>query len=127
MAQQPLELILARQLAEHMALPVVLVAADGTLAFYNEPAEFVIGVRFEESGALPYEDWSARINPVDVEGRPVPPDQRPLMIAVTERRPSHARLYIGPEGGRREIEVTAIPLISQSDEFQGTLGIFWEL
>ena len=53
MSQKPIELILMRQLASTLAMPIFLVDADGTLAFYNEPAERVLGMRFEETGEMP--------------------------------------------------------------------------
>ena len=49
-AQKPIELILARQLATTLAMATFLVDPDGTLVFYNEPAERLLGLRFEIGG-----------------------------------------------------------------------------
>jgi hypothetical protein len=66
----------------------------GTLLFYNEPAEVLLGRRFDETGALPAEEWSAIFAPVDQEGQPIPPAELALMIALYERPPAHERLFI---------------------------------
>ena len=39
MPQQPIELILMRQLANYLSMPVFLVGADEILLYYNEAAE----------------------------------------------------------------------------------------
>ena len=52
MAQHPVEMILTRQLAGYLSVPVVLVDTTGTVIFYNEPAERILGVRFEETGPI---------------------------------------------------------------------------
>ena len=49
MAQQPIELILFRQLATTLAVPVFLVDERGDLVFLNEAAERLLGVRFDDS------------------------------------------------------------------------------
>ena len=60
MAQYPVELILTRQVASQMAMPVFLVDADGTLVFYNEPAERILG-RFLQSLSLTIAAGSSQV------------------------------------------------------------------
>ena len=127
MPQKPIELILMRQLASTLAMPIFLVDADGTLAFYNEPAERVLGMRFEETGEMPAAEWSTLWDPTDLAGRPLPPERVPLMIAVAERKPTHGELWIrGLDGTRRHIEATAFPLMRVTDQVLGAVVIFWE-
>ena len=48
-------------------------------------------------------------------------------IALLERRPAHRSLRItGLDGERREIAVTAFPLLARPDELVGVVAIFWE-
>ena len=127
MSQKPIELILMRQLASSLAMPIFLVDADGTLVFYNEPAERVLGMRFEEIGEMPASEWSTRWEFTDVDGRPLAPDQLPLMIAVAKRKPTHGKLWIrGLDGARRRIDATAFPLINLTDRVLGAVVLFWE-
>jgi PAS domain-containing protein len=127
MSQQEIEVILTRQLATYLAMPIFVVGLDGTLLFYNEPAEAILGCRFDETGALPLDEWSHLFMPTDEQGAPLPPDQRPVLIAVHERRPSHRDFWLrGLDNVLRHIEVTAFPLIGQADRYLGAVGIFWE-
>ena len=127
MAQKPIELILMRQLASSLAMPIFLVDADGTLAFYNEPAERVLGKRFEETGEMPADEWSTRWELTDVDGNLLAPAQLPLMIAVAERRPVHGKYWIrGLDGARRRIDATAFPLVRLGDQVVGAVVLFWE-
>lgn len=127
MPQKPIELILTRHLASTLAMPVFLVDADGTLVFYNEPAEHVLGVRFEETGEMPASQWATAWSPTDRDGAPVAPEKVPLMAVVLEQRPAHGALCIRlPDGNRRSIEVTAIPLVRAGDEVVGAVAFFWE-
>ena len=48
MAQQPIELILFRQMAHLLAVPVFLVDSHGDLVFLNEAAEHLLGIRFDD-------------------------------------------------------------------------------
>jgi PAS domain-containing protein len=126
-AQKPIELILTRHLAATLATPVFLVDADGTLVFYNEPAEQVLGVRFEETGEMPASEWATAWAPTDRNGVPLPPERVPLSVAITERRPAHGALMIrGLDGKRRSIEATAIPLVRCGGEVVGAVALFWE-
>ena len=125
--QKPIELILARQLASYLAMPIFLVDAAGTLVFYNEPAERVLGRRFDETGEMSATEWADVFAPTDDVGRPLPPEKVPLMIAHAERRPVHVRLWIrGLDQVSRRIEATAVPLIGLGGRYVGAVAMFWE-
>jgi PAS domain-containing protein len=125
--QFEIELILMRQLAGTLALPVFLVDVQGDLLFYNEPAELILGCRFEETGAMPASRWSTLFAPKDDAGRPVRPDELPLIQALGEGRPAHRSLWIrGLDDVPRRIEVSAFPLITQDRRTIGGVAIFWE-
>ena len=127
MAQYPIELILTRQLASQLATPVFLVDHEGTLVFYNEAAEVVLGRRFEETGSMPANSWGEQFAPRDPGGRPLPLDALPIMIAVRQGRPTHAGLVIrGLDGVDRSIEATAFPIIGVSGRRSAAIAIFWE-
>ena len=128
MAQKAIEVILTRHLASYLSMPIFIVDTAGALVFYNEPAERVLGMRFEETGEMPANEWAAAFTPTDDHGAPVPPQQLPLMIAVAERRPAHSRFWIRSlDGVRRHLEVGAFPLIGQADRPLGAVAIFWEI
>jgi PAS domain-containing protein len=128
MAQKEIEVILTRTLASYLATPTLIVDPAGTLLFYNEPAERLLGLRFAEAGELPIEQWTALIGPSDAQGTPLAAEVRPLLIALTERRPTHHEMWIqGVDGVRRHIEVTAFPLIGQAGRHLGAVAIFWEV
>ena len=127
MSQKEIEVILARQLADYLAMPIFLVDPQGTLIFYNEPAQRLLGVRFEETGEMPANDWATIFQPMDAQGNPIPPEGLPLMVALTQHRPAHRPFWIkGLDGAQHHLQVTAFPLIGQADRFLGAVAIFWE-
>jgi PAS domain-containing protein len=127
MPQKPVELILMRQLASYLAMPIFVVNPAGSLLFYNEPAERLLGRRYEESGEMPFEEWSTIFAPADEDGSPLAPDALPLAIALKKRRSVHQALRIrGLDGVARRIEVTAVPLEGQGGRDLGAVAIFWE-
>ena len=127
MSQQEIEVILSRHLAECLAMPIFLVNPDGDLIFYDEPAEAILGQSYTETGTMPANEWATIFNPVDRDGKPIPPEELPLVIALTKRHPAHKLFWIqGKDGVSREIEVTAFPLIGQAERFLGAIAIFWE-
>ena len=124
---QPIEIILMRELADHLATPIFVVDADGDLLFYNEPAEKLLGSRFDETGMMPFAEWATVFTPTDEHGAPIPPDGLPLGIAVQQHRPAHGDMWIrGLDGERRKLTVTAFPLKGQWGEHLGSAAIFWE-
>jgi PAS domain-containing protein len=119
MSQQEIEVILSRHLAEYLAMPIFIVNPEGDLIYYNEPAEAILGKRYNETGIMPASEWSTVFHPLDREGKPLPPEELPLMIAITQRRPAHEIFWIrGMDGNMREI--------GQADRFLGGIAIFWE-
>lgn len=128
MSQQEIEVILARHLAEYLAMPIFIVEPDGALLFYNEPAEKILGLRYDETGPMPASEWASVFDPMDEQGNPLAPDDLPLMIALMQHHPAHRNFWIrGLDGGMRQIAVTAFPLKVQADRFLGALAIFWEV
>jgi hypothetical protein len=122
-----ISLILARDLASKLATPMFLASPDGTLVYYNEPAERVLGRRFAESGPLSREDWSTIFTPSDPNGTAIPPDQLPLGIALLEHRAAHRSMVItGLDGVQRTVEVTAVPIMPHPDQLVGALALLWE-
>ncbi len=126
--QQEVEVILARQLADYLALPIFLVDPDGNLLFYNEPAEEILGHRYAETGPMPALEWATIFRPTDEAGLPLPPEELPLIIALQQLRPAHSEFWIHglDDGVPRRIEVSAFPLIGQAQRHLGALAIFWE-
>ncbi len=127
MSQREIEVILARHLAEYLAMPIFIVNPDGDLLFYNEPAEAILGTNYSETGTMPASEWSRAFHPVDSSGKPLPPEELPLVIALSKRQPAHKIFSIrGMDGDLHEIEVTAFPLIGLANRFLGGIAVFWE-
>jgi PAS domain-containing protein len=121
------EIILARQLASQLAVPVLLVDARGDTLFYNEPAEAIFGRDFDEIDALPFEERTALLAPRRDTGDPLPVEQLPGMLAMRERRPAHGAIHIqGLDGIVRAVEVTAIPITSAGGHVLGALIAMWQ-
>jgi PAS domain-containing protein len=89
--EQPLELILARNLVSIVSMPAFLVDVEDRIVFDNEAIAEIMGRRFEETGALPRERWRDEVGPVDEYGRPVPREQLPVALAMRDGRPVYGR------------------------------------
>jgi PAS domain-containing protein len=125
--QKNLALILARQLAGSLAMPMFVVDADGRLVFYNEPAEQLIGRTFAEVGEISAREWTSLLAPETIDGEAFAFEERPTGIAFIERRPAHDRFRITAfDGKKHDIAATTLPLFARADEFLGVLAVFWE-
>jgi PAS domain-containing protein len=123
-----IELILMRQLASCLAMPVFLVDPGGNLVYYNEPAEKILGRRFDESGPMSVPELAALFHTFDEAGNPMPASDLPLAIALGQQTPAHKRITIrGLDGRKRQIQVTAIPIIGQRRQLAGAAALFWEI
>ena len=126
MAQRPVELILFRQLATSLAVPIFLVDERGDLAFLNEAAERLLGIRLDEIDELPFERWTTGFTPRSPSGELVPPDELPLVRALRERTPAHGQIVItSGEGVEQAIEITAFPLEAGGERLIGAVAMFW--
>lgn len=126
--QKSVVLILARELAANVATPTLVTDAVGTMVFYNEAAERLLGQSFRKSGELPAESWRAVVAPEGVDGSPIPYEELPLVVALTDRQPSHRDVMItGFDGVKRKLAATAFPLIGNGGKLAGAVTIFWKI
>ncbi len=128
MAQQPVETILVRQLAGYLSVPVLLVNPTETVIFYNEPAERILGIRFEETGRISPEEADRLVEMSDDPAATAEGVVLPVLVALRERRPAHTRRWLRRRGDRvrLQVEITAFPLIGQDDALLGAVVMFWE-
>jgi len=125
--QEPIEIILLRQLSSYLMLPIWITDDQGNLIYYNEPAEDLLGKRFDVAGEIPAEELSELFVTTDPDGSPIPNEELPLYIALTAQHPAHRVMRITRfDGAERTIEVTSVPVTGQGDRFLGTLNTFWE-
>ncbi len=100
--------------------------ADGTLVYFNEPAEAVLGRRFAEASDVSPEEWPSRYQMEDLDGSPLAFGTTPASVALVERRPAHSTFRLtGLDGVRRVVSVTAFPLFASSETLVGVVVIFW--
>lgn len=108
-------------------MPIVIVDVHGTLIYWNEPAELLLGLRFDETGEIPAHQWQAQFAVSDVASRPLPKEEWPLVVALTRHQPVSRTIRVGmPNGTWRQIEWTSVPFIAQGGEFLGVQSVFWE-
>lgn len=123
-----IEIILNRQLADCLSIPVFITDTKGNLIFYNEPAEEILGRRYDESGEMPVETWSTVFKPIDESGNPLPPDDLPLVKTLKDCFPYHKTFRIENLQGKSEkISVTSYPIIGRANRFLGAVAIFWKV
>ena len=128
MAQREIEIILMRQLASYLAVPIFVVDPAGTLLFYNEPAEVLLGRVFDEAGEMPMGEWSTIFRPTDDDGRPLAPDELPLVVTIKQRQPARRALWIvGLDGVPRKVDILAFPLIGQGNRLLGAAAVLWDV
>lgn len=121
-----IEIILNRQLADCLSIPVFLTDTKGNLIFYNEPAEEILGKRYEETGEMPVEEWSTIFNTKDLDGAPIPPKDLPLVKTLNTCAPYHKTFLIESLKGKVEkISLTSYPIIGRTGKFLGAVAIFW--
>ena len=122
-----LVLILAREFAANLATPTAITDERGCLVYFNEAAEEVFGKAFSEVGEMPYDEWTSRFSPRDIEtDEPLSLERRPTGIALEKRRAAHEQIRVTSlDGVARDNAVTAFPLFAHADELVGTVTIFW--
>jgi len=127
MAVKELEIILTRQMADSLSIPVFITDTEGKLVFFNEPAEVILGKKFGETGVMSVEKWSSLFEPQTEAGKRIPRMDLPLVKTLTYCQPAQSEFWIkNLEGHRYYISVTSFPLIGRSNRFVGAVAIFWE-
>ena len=127
MAQRDVGLILMRQLASGLAVPTLITDQTGDLLYFNEPAELLLGQRFDEMGDMPRGAFTRSFALRDEHGNPLSEDQVPVNVAMRELRPVHRRVIgRGFDGVDRKVEITAFPLLGAGGHLIGVVAMFWE-
>lgn len=126
-SQVPVEMILLRQAASYLTLPILMMDADGSLLFYNEPAERLLGITFDEAGPIRAKQLGGLFEATDLAGNALQDAEIPVVSALVNRKPSHLRLrFRGLDGVWHEVEATAIPVEGHGKRFLGVFATFWE-
>lgn len=125
-SEPSLPLILARELAANLATPMFLIDAGGTLVYFNEAAELLLGKSYGEVGGITALEFGAMLELEKVDGTPMRRRDSPAGVAYYEREPSHRTLLATTlDGTRHPFEVTAYPLFGHVGDMHGVLTVFW--
>lgn len=118
-----IELILARSLAANLAVATFLADAEGTIVYFNEAAELLVGRAYEDTPGLTTQDLVELLDPRGEDGAPVPADLMPLPRVIATGMPAHTHAWSGRDGANRYL-ATAVPLPDRSGATIGVL-LFW--
>ena len=123
-----IEIILSRQLADCLSIPVFITDTAGNLIFYNMPAEEVLGQRFEETGEMPVDVWSVIFKPIDEFNNPIPPEELPLVKTLKNFLPYQRTFWVKSlKGNTEKIALTSFPIINRENKFLGAVAMFWKV
>jgi PAS domain-containing protein len=126
-APRSLPLILAREFAANLATPMFLLDASGTLVYYNEAAELMLGRTHAELGPVTANEFGAMLQLANLDGSPLRRRDSPAGVAFINREPSHRTLLATTLDGRQDaFECTAYPLFATTEEMHGVLAVFWK-
>jgi len=121
-------MILLRQLASYLTVPFWLMDAEGNLLYYNDSAERLLGVAFDDMGPVSAEQIGEMFRLSDLEGNPLAELDFPIGVALSKRIPSHREVrYCGLDGQWRNVAVSAVPVEAQAGRFLGVFATFWEI
>lgn len=124
--QRSVALILARELAVHLSMPIWIWDENGELVFYNDHAQAILGSPHSEIGVGRVDELPQFV-PTDLDGNAVDVSELPSAIALHQKRPVHRDLrIIGLDGVSRTLSVTAFPLFGRRGEFVGAVSVFFE-
>lgn len=127
MASHEIEIILSRQWADSLSIPVFLSDTEGNLIFYNRPAEAIFGKRFEDTGPLPQSEWSTMFNPRKTQDDSISPEEIALVRTLRTQEPAQGSLWIDSlDGEQHFLNVTSIPIIGMAGGNLGAIAIFWK-
>ncbi|HEX6220495.1 MAG TPA: PAS domain-containing protein [Acidimicrobiia bacterium] len=126
--QQPVEMILLRQVASYLNIPIWMMDENGNLVYYNEPAEQLLGIQFDDVGPVHADQLGEMFRLTNLDGSPMPEYDFPIVVALSKRVPSHRDVrYCGMDGVWRDVAVSAMPVEGQGGRFMGVFATFWEI
>ena len=127
-AQQPVEMIMLRQVASYLSVPIWMMDEAGNLVYYNEPAERLLGIEFDEVGPVHADQLGEMFRLTDLDGSPLPELDLPVVYALSKRTPAHRDVrFCGMDGIWRDVSISAIPIEGQGNRFLGVFATFWEI
>ena len=127
MVEESTELRVMRQLASYLAMPIFVQDRHGNLVFFNEPAEPILGQRFDETGALSRQELWELFRLTEPDGTPLALEESPFLNARENGEPVHRTFRLrGMDGITRLVEGTAIPLTNREGAVVGSFAVFWE-
>jgi PAS domain-containing protein len=122
-----LPLIRARELASNLATPMFLLDGNGTLVFYNDAAELLLGKSFGEVGEISGLVLGEMLQLRDEHGEQMRRRDSPAGVAFYERKPAHRCVQVTVfDGSQRVVEATAYPLFGAGDTLHGVVTVFWQ-
>lgn len=125
-ALKSLALIRAKHLAESVTTPMLLTDQEGTLIFFNEAAEVLIGHTFADIGPLGASDWQKRFDVRGRDGAPFPLEAMPGWLELQTERPGTGHIVLRrADGADLMLAVCAFPLFTAQRQFDGALVLFW--
>ena len=128
MSAKPIELILLRQLAGRLPMPVALVDAGGSLIYVNPATERLLGLEQAEIGEYPASRLNELLDPRRPDGSAMAAEDIPIVVALHGRRPQQTSMIIhGVDGTPHHIMTTALPLDGQGGALLGSMSVFWEV
>jgi hypothetical protein len=128
MATRSVELILAKQLAGLLVSPIMLFDAGGTMVYFNEPMEALLGRSFGVTGPMVRGEWSAAFHFEDLEGGDLEASETPLSAAFNGGQAGQITCWIvGIAGTRAKIRLTTVPIEGAGDVHHGVLAIITQV
>jgi PAS domain-containing protein len=126
--KRPKDLVLidARSFAERLSTPTLITDSYGTLVYYNEAAEVLLGRPFAEAGEMPATEWSTMFTVRRTDGSSMPLEEMPGGTALLEHKPAHGKMRITAlDGNEYTIAATGLPIFTGDSEPVGVIALFW--
>jgi PAS domain S-box-containing protein len=127
-AAKSLPLILARELAANLSTPMFLLDGDGTLVYFNDAAELILGKAHGEVGEISGLQLGEMLELRDEHDQPMRRRDSPAGVAFYERCPAHRTVRVKMfDGSHRLVEATAYPLFGAGNTLHGVVTVFWPI
>lgn len=128
MSAKPIELILLRQLARRLPMPVAIVDALGNLVYFNPASQRLLGLDPAVIGEYPTSRFDELLDPRQADGSPMEVRDMSIMVALHDRRPQQSKMILhGSDGVPHSVVTNAVPLDGQGGALLGAMSIFWEV